>query len=125
MFKRMTWPLVLLALSASCQKFAEGRQMFRDMLVLRDQIAAQFHEQNVGINASTGGRITVTFTNSPLNSATGAEKQKRADEVAAFVISHYKQPVTTVSTAFVTAKGGLGVSVSTSDTYIGHPAQKP
>src|SRR5205809_5175394 len=101
MNKRAALLLCLLALCASCQKFAEGRQMFRDLLALRDQIAAAFHEQVGNVNLTTGSRMTISFINSPLNTRSAEEKQKRADEVAAFVASHYHHPLGAVTTVFV------------------------
>ena len=121
MSKRLACCLTLLALSASCQKFAEGRQMFRELLALRDQIAAEFHEKVVDVNVAGGDRMIVKFINSPLNSSSGEDKQKRADEVAAFVTSHYNHPLSSVSTQFLSRAGGVGVG----ETYIGHPARKP
>ncbi len=125
MSKRLAWSLTLLVLCASCQKFAEGRQMFRELLALRDRIAAEFHERVVDVSLSTGGRMTIKFINSPLNTRSREEKQKRADDVATFVTKHYNHPLSMVSAVFVSQSGGLGVSVSSSDSYIGHPAQTP
>src|SRR5256885_14840460 len=109
MVRRVLAVIGILALCASCQKFAEGRQMFRELLTLRDQIAAQFHEKVVDVNVSSGGGITVKFIQSPLASATRDVKQKRADEVAAFVIDHYKHTVSSVSTQFVSRGGPVRV----------------
>src|SRR5882672_11177038 len=108
MSKRFAWSLALVFLCASCQKFAEGRQMFRELLTLRDQLATEFHEQVGNVNLSTNGRITISFINSPLNSRIVEEKQKRADEVAAFVAKHYNHPLTSVTTTFASQKGALG-----------------
>jgi hypothetical protein len=116
--KRAALVIGLVALCTSCQKFGEGRQMFRDLLTLRDQLAAQFHEKVVDVSVSTGGRVTVKFIHSPLNSATRDMKQKRADEVAAFVVSHYRHPVTSVSTHFVSGAGPARLE----ETYVGQSA---
>ena len=105
MIRRTAVVLAAVALLISCQKFAEGKQLFRDLLTLRDQLSTHFQEKDVDLNISTGGRVTVKFKNSPLNSATHEAKQKRADEVAAFVIANSKHPVTTVSTEFATQRG--------------------
>ncbi len=119
MLKRVTWLLLVVALCASCQKFAEGRQMFRELLALRDQIAKEFDEKVVDLNITNGNRMTVKFTNSPLNSRSREEKQQRADAVAAFVAKHYSKPLSSVATQFVSKKGGGGLSVNTSETFIG------
>jgi hypothetical protein len=119
MFKRTVMLLGVLALCASCQKFAEGRQMFRELLTLRDEIAAEFHEKVVDVNVANGDRMTIKFINSPFATRTRDEKQKRADEVAAFVQKHYKHPVASVTTAFVAQSGGLG----SGESYVGRPPQ--
>ena len=108
-----------LALCASCQKFAEGRQMFHDLLALRDQLGKQFSEKVVDVNISGGNRIMVKFINSPLQSASREEKQKRADDVSAFVKSHYQHHVSIVSTQFVAKEGAVSVSVN--ETFVGQP----
>ena len=95
--------------------------MFRDLLALRDQIAAEFHEQVGNVNLTTGSRMTISFINSPLNTRSAEEKQKRADEVAAFVTSHYNHPLSSVTTQFV-AKGGV---LSAGESFVGQPGPKP
>jgi hypothetical protein len=112
--------LAALVLCASCQKLAEGRQQFLDFMALRGQIAARFNEQNVYVNYSTGGIVSVQLINSPLLSASAEEKQKRADDVAAFVANHCKYPVNKVTTFFIARSAKTGVSVSMSNVYIGH-----
>jgi hypothetical protein len=117
MNKRAVMLLGVLALCISCQKFAEGRQMFHDILVLRDEVGKEFNEKVVDVNISGGDKLVIKFVNSPLQTASREEKQKRADMVAAFVMSHYKHPVSSVSTQFV-AKNG---PISAGETYAGHP----
>jgi hypothetical protein len=119
MVKRLTWLLVVAGLCVSCQKFAEGRQMFRELLALRDQIAAEFHEKVVDVSIANGNRMRVKFVNSPLSSRSHEEKQQRADAVAAFVAKHYTQPLSSVSIQFVSQTGGGGVSVSVGESYVG------
>ena len=121
MLKRALSFLACLALFASCQKVVEGGRLFRDMMVLRDQIAAQFHEARVQVNVIGDGKIVVSFINSPLNSASSEEKQKRADEVATFVIKNCRHQVPEVRTFFVSQAGGMGGSVTGLDRYTGHP----
>jgi hypothetical protein len=101
MVRRFSSILALLALCLSCQKFAEGRLMFRELLTLRDEITKAFHEQQVDVNLMSGDRMTVKFINSPLATQTSDVKQKRADEVAAFVTAHYKHPMAKITTVFV------------------------
>ena len=115
---RAPWLLAFLALCASCQKVAEGQRLFRDMMLLREQIATQFHEARVQVNVIDNGTVVVTFINSPLNGASSEEKQKRADEVAAFVMKDRKHQVREVRTFFVSQSGG---SVTGLDRYTGHP----
>jgi len=103
------------------QKVAEGQRLFRDMMVLREQIATQFHEARVQVNVIGGGTVVVTFINSPLNRASPEEKQKRADEVAAFVMKNCKHRVPEVRTFFVSQSNGVGGSVTGLDRYTGHP----
>ena len=117
MHKRVWASLGILLLCASCQKFAEGRQMFRDLLQLRDQIATEFQEKVVDVNVSGGDRLTVKFTNSPLDAAPREDKQRRADQVAAFVMSHYHHHLSSVSTQFVAKTGPVGIG----ETFVGHP----
>ena len=118
MSKRVLWLLACLALCASCQKLVEGQRLYRDMMVLREQIAGQFHEARVQVNVIGNGTVVVTFINSPLNGSSSEEKQKRADEVAAFVMKNCKQQVPEVRTFFVTQADG---SVTGLDRYTGHP----
>jgi len=120
MSKRALWLLACLALCASCRKVIEGQRLFRDMMVLRGQIAEQFHEARVQVNVIGNGTVVVSFINSPLNAASAEEKQKRADEVAAFVIKNCKHQVPEVRTFFVSQSGGGG-SVTRLDRYTGHP----
>lgn len=102
MVRRFSLCLVaLLVLCASCQKFAEGRILFRELLTLRDEITKEFHEQQVDVNVMDGDRLTVKFINSPLAAQTSDVKQKRADDVAAFVTAHYKHPLAKINTIFV------------------------
>ena len=122
MSKRALWLLACLALCGSCQKVVEGQRLFRDMMVLRSQIAEQFHEARVQVNVIGNGTVVVTFINSPLNAASSEEKQKRADAVAAFVMSHCTHPVPEVRTFFIVQSGGARGSVTGLDRYTGHPA---
>jgi len=115
MSKRALWLLACLALCASCQKLT----LFRDMMSLRGQIATQFHEARVQVNVIGNGTVVVTFINSPLNAASVEEKQKRADEVAAFVMKKHQVPE--VRTFFVSQPGGAGGSVTDLERYTGHP----
>ena len=117
MSRRALWFPVFLVLCASCQKAA----LFRDMMALRGQIATQFHEARVQVNVIRSGTVVVTFINSPLNGASSEEKQKRADEVAAFVMKNCKHQVREVRTSFVSQSGGIGGSVTGLDRYTGHP----
>ena len=91
------------------------------MMALRGQIATQFHEARTQVNVIGGGTVVVTFINSPLNGASSEEKQKRADEVAAFVMKHCTHQVPEVRTFFVSQSGGVGGSVTRLDRYTGHP----
>lgn len=108
--------LAALVLCASCQKFAQ----FHDFMALQDQIAAHFNEKHVYVNYSTGAIVSVQLINSPLLPASAEEKQKRADDVAAFVAKHCKYPVNKVTTFFIARSAGTGVSVSMSNVYAGH-----
>jgi hypothetical protein len=125
MVKRALGLLLVVGVCVSCEKFAEGRQMFQELLRLRDQLMKEFHEQVVDVNIASGGHMTVKFVNSPLSSRSREEKQQRADAVAVFVAEHYSHPLKSVSVQFVSRAGGAGVSVSTADTYIGRTAPKP
>ena len=117
---RALWFLAVLALCASCQKVVEGQRLFRDMMLLRGQITTQFHESRVQVNVIGSGSetVVVTFINSPLNGASSEDRQKRADEVAAFVMKNCKHPVQEVRTFFVSQSGG---KVTSLDRYTGHP----
>ena len=96
--------------------------MFRDLLALRDQIATEFHEQVVDVDIANGNRMTVKFLNSPISSRSRQEKQQRADAVAAFVATHYKQPLSSVSIQFVSQPTG---AAGDGETYVGRSAPKP
>lgn len=93
--------LIAIALCVSCRQVAEGRQTFRDLLVLRDRITAEFGEKNVDVTIATGNHLTVRFIDSPFGARPYAEKQERADAVAAFVAKRYKRPLSSVSLQFV------------------------
>jgi hypothetical protein len=87
--------------------------------VLRDQLVNQFHERDVDVVLDVSKtKLTVRFMNSPLYSATRETKQHRADEVAAFVMSHYQHPLSSVSTQFVSKRGGLSLA----ETFEGRAA---
>ena len=95
--------------------------MFHDMLVLRDELATQFHEKDISISIdTTKSALTVEFVNSPLYSASPEAKPQRADAVASFVVSRYKHLPSTVFTKFVSKRGSLSVS----QTLEGHPATR-
>ena len=121
MSKRALGLLTCLALCAACQKLVEGQRLFGDMMTLRGQIATQFHEARVQVNVIDNGTVVVTFINSRLNGAPAEEKQKRADEVAAFVMKNCKHPPPEVRIFFVSQPGGAGRSVTGLDRYTGHP----
>ena len=122
MLKRWTGLLLAVVLFASCQKFAEGRAMFRELLALRDQITTEFHEKDVDVNLVNGKHLVVKFINSPMGSRSSEEKQQRADAVAAFVAANYKRQLQAVSTQFVTRAGAGGVSVASTEMFVGHQA---
>ena len=86
--------------------------------MLRDQLVNQFHERDVDVVLDVSKtKMTVKFMSSPLDSATRQAKQQRADEVAAFVMSHYKHPLSSVSTQFVLKRAGLSLT----ETFEGRP----
>ncbi|HEV7241650.1 MAG TPA: hypothetical protein VGQ36_20630 [Thermoanaerobaculia bacterium] len=129
MATRAAWLLVVAVLSMSCQKageagFGEGRQTFRELLALRDQISKEFQE-NVGDVSVADKRMTVKFVNSPFSSRTSEEKQQHADSVAAFVLKSYKQPLASVSIQFVSDTGASRASVSPGETYVGRASKRP
>ena len=90
------------------------------MMVLRGQIAEHFQEKRVQVNVIKQGTVVVTFINSPLKNAWMNEKQKRADEVAAFVMKNVKESVPEVRVFFVSQTGGVGGSVTGLERYTGH-----
>lgn len=120
MFRRSLWFVACLTLCASCQKIDEAQRRVSDMMALRGKIAAQFHEARVQVNVIKRGTVVVAFINSPLQGARAEEKQKRADEVASFVIRNCRGPVPEVRVFFVAQPGGTGGSVTGLDRYTGH-----
>ena len=115
MTKRAMLLFLVAALCVSCEKFAEGRLSFRELLALRDQIETEFKDKVGDVNISSNQRMTVKFIGSPLNSRTRDEKQQRADAVAAFVVARYKHPITSVSVQFASEGGAVR------ESYIGRP----
>jgi hypothetical protein len=125
--------VVALVLFTSCRKseqgrsgqgaFIEGRQTFRGLLALRDQISKEFHE-NVGDVSIANERMLVKFVNSPLTSRTSEERQQRADAVASFVLKNYKQPVSSVSIQFV-SEGDASRASASRETYLGRLSVRP
>ena len=125
--RRTVLTLLAIAICSSCngEKFAEGRQMFRELLVLRDQLIKEFHEKDVDVNITNGKHMTVKFINSPLKTRSQDEKQRRADAVAAFVVKNYPRPLSSVTTQFLSQTGAVGVSVAVSESYTGRmPPQR-
>ena len=116
MTKRGALLLIVLVFTASCQKYAEGQQMFRQLLALRDQIAMEFHEKVVDVSIANTDQMSIKFIDSPLNSRTREEKQQRADAVAAFVAKHYNQPLSSVSVRYASSTSSGG------ETYTGKTA---
>ena len=92
--------------------------MFRDLMAVREQIAAEFHERAVDINVMNGTRMTVKFVNSPFNAKSSEEKQQHADAIGAFAVAHYKHPLTGVSVQYISKTGVAGVSAMSSETFI-------
>ena len=97
MTKRMAWLLAILAFCTACEKFAEGRVTYRELLALRDQVEKEFHEQVADVTIADGSHLKIKFINSPYRLRTREQKQQRADAVAAFVMKNYKQPLASVS----------------------------
>ena len=125
MVRRATWLLLVVALSLSCQKsgeagFGEGRQTFRALLALRDQISKEFQETVSDVSVSEDKRMTIKLVNSPFNARTSAEKQQRADAIADFVLKNYKQPLSSVAIQFVSDTGA-----NAGEVYVGRASGKP
>ena len=119
----MIWPLLVVALFIACQKagepgFIEGRQAFRELLALRDQLSREFHETVADVSIAKNGRMTVKFLDSPLSSRAPAERQQRADAVLRFVLKNYKQPISTVAVVFA-SQGGKA------ETYVARAGEVP
>lgn len=120
MRKRALYVLACLALCTSCQKLVEKQRLFRDTMVLRGQLETKFREARTQVNVIHNGTVVVMFINSPLGAASQEEKQKRADEVATFVMKNCKHKVPEVRTFFVSQPAGGG-SVTSLARYTGHP----
>ena len=110
------WFFACVVLCASCQKLLEKQQLFHDMMALREQIAAEFHESHAQVNVIGKGIVVVTFVDSPLIHASFEEKQKRADDVATFVMKNAKRRPSEVRVFFFAQSGGH------LDRYTGRPS---
>ncbi len=117
MHKKLFALVALVSLLSGCQKFVEGKQMFRELIALREQIAKQFDERAVDIKVMNGTRVTVKFMNSPFNAKSRDEKQQRADAIGSFVVSHYKHPVSAVYVVFASKSGVAGFYVTKSELF--------
>lgn len=117
--------LILGMFCAACGKFGEGRQTWRELIVLRDKLAKEFREPVVDVSLSTDRRLTVKFVDSPTGPRTRAEKQARADAVAAFVAKHYKQPLQEVAIRFVSKGSAGGLSIGIGETFVGKRLDAP
>jgi hypothetical protein len=111
-------------LVVSCQKhgepgFGEGKQRFRELLELRDQITKAFNERVSDVSIADDTKMTVKLVDSPVSSRGREEKQQRADAIAAFVQKNYKRPLTAVSIQFVSETAGAG------ETYVGRASALP
>lgn len=107
-----------LLLTAGCFGFdGDAGKFFADMLSLQQGIVQQFGDSNIGINRSTSGQLTVTFTNSHLAALPDSAQAVEARQVAEYVRDHYPEygGLTQVSIALRSQQGGGGFSVSTSN----------
>ena len=60
-----------------------------DLARLRQQLIDKYHEQDIRVNLQNSRYLTIIFVNSPLNQQARAVRDKRAQETAKFVVSHY------------------------------------
>src|SRR6185503_15052078 len=68
-----------------------GKDIFKtlgELATLRNELIAEFHEQNLDVTLQNSNNLAVTFVNSPLN-ATPDQLFRRAQETATFIKRHY------------------------------------
>lgn len=89
----------------------------KDLQALSADINKQY-QQPANVNLSNGGRLTVTFQNSPFEELPQLERDSLARDVARFAYSHYvrRDSLSTVSVGFQSVKGAAGFTVSRSST---------
>jgi hypothetical protein len=61
----------------------------RDAARLRQQLIDKYHEQDVNVNLHNSRFLSIVFVNSPLNQKDNAERARRAQDTAAFVVANY------------------------------------
>jgi hypothetical protein len=71
---------------AGCAKLTKS---LGELSQLRNDIAKEFKEKEVGVNLSNGTSLSITFVNSLLNSQEAEQRAQRAGRTAQFVTKHY------------------------------------
>jgi hypothetical protein len=75
-----------------------------DMGRLRQQLIDKYHEPDINVHLQNSQYLSVVFINSPLNQQASAVRDKRAQETAKFVVSHYPaiREIRSIWVSFVT-----------------------
>jgi hypothetical protein len=109
--------LGFLVLLAGCS--GAGIQAVQDLVLLQEQLAAEYGESNIRVEIEDGNTLGVTFVSSSSNGFAGDRKAEQAREVASFVCENYASmdTVDEVWVAFEIRQDGTLVDATSSVTF--------
>src|ERR1700730_13355538 len=81
--------LALCSLLFACACSSGLVKSLRDTARLRQQLIDKYHEQDVNVSLQNSRFLSIVFVNSPLNQKDNAERARRAQDTAAFVVANY------------------------------------
>ena len=90
--KRHNLPLIIMLcifiLGVGCTR--EDIKAVRDLFPLRSAIISEFKERSVEVKIQNGNTLGITFVNPQFNYWDSKEQERKASEIADFVINKYK-----------------------------------
>ena len=81
--------LVLCSFLLACSCSSGLVKSLRDTARLRQQLIDKYHEQDVNVTLQNSRFLSIVFINSPLNQKDNAERARRAQDTAAFVVANF------------------------------------
>ena len=83
--------LALCSLLLACACLSGLVKSLRDTARLRQQLIDKYHEQDVHVSLQNSRFLSIVFIDSPLNKKDNAERARRAQDTAAFVVANFPE----------------------------------